>query len=82
MHRHTKAPIGTFNTPDVRFNQMHIDLVGLLSPSRYHRYLLTCVDRIARWCEAIPVGEKLHLNRHPHLVKLDYSVSRIKACHY
>ncbi len=41
----------------MRFNHLHIDLIGPLSPSRYHRYFLACVDRFARWCEAIPFGE-------------------------
>lgn len=33
VHRHTAAPPATFATPDARFDQVHIDLVGPLPPS-------------------------------------------------
>lgn len=32
IQRHTIALLGTFNTPDVRFASIHIDIVGLLHP--------------------------------------------------
>ncbi len=51
----TKAPIVNFDAPDGRFHHVHIDLVGPLSPSRGHRFLLTCVGRFTRWCEDIPL---------------------------
>ena len=57
VHRHTQSPIGTFDLPDARFSHVHIDLVGPLPPSRGFRYLLTCVDRYTRWCEAVPLVE-------------------------
>ena len=31
---HTSAPVGTFATPDARFDQVHLDIVGPLPPSR------------------------------------------------
>ena len=43
-YRHTSTPLATFNTPDVRFDQLHIDLVGPLPPSQRCTYLLTCID--------------------------------------
>ncbi len=50
-----KAPIGTSDAPNACFHHVHIDLISPLSPSREHRFLLTCVDRFTGLCEAIPL---------------------------
>ena len=44
IQRHTKSPPSTFATPDARFNQVHIDIVGPLPSSNGFSYILTCID--------------------------------------
>ena len=53
VHWHTVTRLSTFASPDIRFDHIHINFVGPLSPSRGYRYLLTCIDHFTRWPEAI-----------------------------
>ena len=57
VQRHTVTPLGTFTTPDARFDHIHLDIVGPLPPSQGYRYLLTCVGRYTRWPDAIPIPD-------------------------
>ena len=55
VQRHTITPLAKFATPDARFDNIHLDIVGPLPPSRGYSYILTCSDRFTRWPEAIPI---------------------------
>ena len=43
--------------PARRSDHMHIDLDGLLPPSKGYTYLLTCIDCFIHWPEAIPMPD-------------------------
>ena len=53
----TAAPIGTFTTPDARFDHIHLDLVCPLPISACFHYLLTYIDRFTWWADAIPLPD-------------------------
>ncbi|KAK4468964.1 hypothetical protein MN116_000100 [Schistosoma mekongi] len=55
--QHNKCPLGTFPTPDARFDHVHFDLVGPLPESNGFSYLLICVDHFTRWPGAIPLKD-------------------------
>ena len=43
------------STPDARFDYIDIDIVGPLPPSNGYSCILTCIDRLMCWTEALPL---------------------------
>ena len=54
--RHVVPPIGEFLVPQKRFEHVNLDLVTLPLSNGY-KYLLTIVDRLSRWPQAIPLQD-------------------------
>ncbi|XP_025158061.1 uncharacterized protein LOC112589349 [Harpegnathos saltator] len=56
VHRHNHSALGRFNTPDNRFDHVHVDIVKLpLVAGR--QYCLIAIDRFSRWPIAVPLQD-------------------------
>lgn len=54
--RHIRLPHEHIAIPYRRFENVLIDIVGPLRPSKEFIYLLKAIDRLTRWAEAIPLA--------------------------
>ena len=53
---HHRALLSEYNGPLLRSDHVNVNLVGPHPPSKGFPYLLTVVDRVTRWLEAIPLA--------------------------
>ncbi|XP_049951006.1 uncharacterized protein LOC126458179 [Schistocerca serialis cubense] len=50
----TSPPLDKFDIPAGRFRHVHIDLIRPLPPTEGHRYILSPIDHLSHWVEAVP----------------------------
>ncbi|GFX67302.1 uncharacterized protein TNCV_4657731 [Trichonephila clavipes] len=47
--RHNSSPLQTFVATSLRFQYVHIYIIGPLPPAKSYRYCLTAINRFSRW---------------------------------
>ena len=57
IYRRNVASLRRFSLPDIKFSEIHIDLIGLLCESNGHNHLLTIICRYSHHVEAIPLRD-------------------------
>ena len=55
--QHTQTPIKRYPPPTQAFEELNLDLIGPLSPSRGYRHILTITDRFTKGCFAIALPD-------------------------
>ena len=54
MARHSQPPLHRFEAAAQRFQHIHVDFVGPMTPNRGYKYLFTCIDHYSRYAVAVP----------------------------
>lgn len=57
IQKHTISRVRKSSLPDKRFQHIHLDIVGPLSPSNTCTHILTVVDRFTRWSLGCPITD-------------------------
>jgi len=55
--RYNRLTPERFPIPAACFDHVHLDIIGLLSPSRGFRYCLILIDHFSRWPKAVPIPD-------------------------
>ena len=56
VHRHNRAALDDFATPDNYFDHIHVD-IGKMPLARDKQYCLTVIDRFSKWPTALPMAD-------------------------
>ena len=56
VNLHHRVPLSEYNEPVRRFDNVNVDLVGPFPLSKGFTHLLTVIDRVNRWPEAVPLA--------------------------
>lgn len=57
VHSHISYAVGFFFHLDIRFEYIHIDIVGSLPVLNGYNYIFTCFDRFMRWPLAVSIQD-------------------------